>query len=97
MVSILLLSARSNLFAFTISNVHDRLSFAVTLPIPIRFAFMEHTRVFVPTVSVKEGNILILTPTFVPGLTINVMIGLDLYTTRFCSFRVQVRNSAGRG
>ncbi|MEI6672096.1 MAG: hypothetical protein WCL02_01730 [bacterium] len=31
-------------------------------------------------------------PTFVPGLTTKLVIGLEVYTAIFCSFRLQERN-----
>lgn len=91
--SILLLKAKSNLSACTISNVLDRTSFPgmTTFPLIIDVSIV-HSNVFVPSACVKSDLILIFTPTLVAGLTTKLVIGLDVYTGRFCSVRTQERN-----
>lgn len=91
--SILLLKARSNLSAFTTSNVPDQLLFPATTSFPSRSdVSIVQSNVLVPNAWVKRDFSLIFTPTLVPGLTTKFTSGLDLYTLRFCSFRVQERN-----
>ena len=93
MDSILLLRARSNLSACIISNVHDQISLVMfTFPIPTVEGLILHTKVLFPKAWVNNDFILIFTPTLVPGLTTKLVIGLELYTSRFCCVRLQLRN-----
>ncbi len=91
--AILVLSARSNLSAFTISNVPDQVLLAgLTSGYHAMPGVILHTNVLTPNAWVKIGCILILIPTFVPGLTTKFEMVEELYTLRFCSVRLQERN-----
>ena len=89
----LVLNARSNLSAFTTSNVPDHsLLLALTSLYPAILGVILQTMVLTHNACEKSGFMLIFTPTFVPGLTTKLVIGLELYILRFCSCRVQERN-----
>lgn len=91
--SMLVLSARSNLSAFTISTVAVRQSFAVFLSSYGTISgYSLQSTTLVPNAWVKRELSLIFIPTLVPGLTTKLVMGLDSYILRFCSCRVQVRN-----
>ena len=77
--AILLLSARSNLSACTISNVQDQMSFPGLTTVPLIIAVLIlHTNVFIPNAWVNSELILIFIQTFVHGLTTKLVIGFDL-------------------
>ncbi|MEI7919383.1 MAG: hypothetical protein WCH65_04195 [bacterium] len=77
--SILVLKARSNLLASTISNEPDQTLFAV-LTSPNHQIEGKTVQIsdFFPNAWVKREDILIFTPTFVPAFTIKLVMGLDV-------------------
>lgn len=94
--SILVLRARSNLSALTISKVHDHTSlFVSTLGIHATRVLSLHSTVFTHNAWVKIGKSEIFVHIFVHGLMANWVSNLEVYTVIFFSFQVQDKNHAG--